>query len=239
MNLLLFIAALVISIVVVRIGAVAFNLTGLEWRIAKFQALSCFSWTGFTTRESELVLASPLRRKIATYLIVLGHAGIVAMVATFANSLRPNIYLDKFSIPFLPAMFPSRLLPWINLAVITLAVYLVFRVFSGARIGEKLTEFLRGHLIRKEIVKPAAFEELFLAPGGYGISHLEVAKGSPLAEKTLLETGLGESGVLVLTLERDNQTIATPPPDTRIIPGDRLTCFGKLQTMRKQIYSES
>lgn len=239
MNLLLFIAALVISIVVVRIGAVAFNLTGLEWRIAKFQALSCFSGTGFTTRESELVLASPLRRKIATYLIILGHAGIVAMIATFANSLRPNIYLEKFTIPFLPAVFPSRLLPWINLAVITLAVYLVFRVFSGARIGEKLTEFLRGHLVRKNIVRPAAFEELFLAPGGYGISRLEVAKSGPLADRTLRETGLEESGVLVLTLERDDRTIATPPPETRIVPGDRLACFGKLQTMRQRMYSES
>jgi len=106
MNLLLFIAALIVSVIVVRIGAVAFNLTGLEWRAAKFQALSCFSGTGFTTREAELVIASPQRRRIATYLIIFGNAGIVAMVATFANSLRPNIYLTKYTIPFLRTIFP-------------------------------------------------------------------------------------------------------------------------------------
>lgn len=59
MNLFLFIFAILISFIVVRIGAVAFELTGLEWSIAKFQALSCFTGTGFTTRESELVLMSP------------------------------------------------------------------------------------------------------------------------------------------------------------------------------------
>lgn len=48
MNLLLFIVAIGISFVVVRIGAVAFNLTGMAWSQAKFQALSCFSGTGFS-----------------------------------------------------------------------------------------------------------------------------------------------------------------------------------------------
>ena len=53
MNILLFLATLIVSVIAVRIGAVAFNLTGLEWKAAKFQALSCFTGTGFTTRESE------------------------------------------------------------------------------------------------------------------------------------------------------------------------------------------
>ena len=48
----LFILALISSFIVVRIGAIAFQLTGLEWSLAKFQALSCFSGTGFTTKEA-------------------------------------------------------------------------------------------------------------------------------------------------------------------------------------------
>ena len=49
--LVLFILALIVSFIVVRIGAIAFQLTGLEWSLAKFQALSCFSGTGFTTKD--------------------------------------------------------------------------------------------------------------------------------------------------------------------------------------------
>ena len=91
MNLILFVVALIASFIVVRIGAIAFQLTGLEWSLAKFQALSCFSGTGFTTRESELIVGHPKRRKIASMLMVLGNAGLVMLIATFANSIRPRI----------------------------------------------------------------------------------------------------------------------------------------------------
>jgi len=55
MSVMLFIVVLIASFIIVRIGAVAFQLTGLEWSLAKFQSLSCFSGTGFTTKEAELI----------------------------------------------------------------------------------------------------------------------------------------------------------------------------------------
>ena len=55
MNLAIFIIVLIVSFVIVRIGAIAFQITGLEWSLAKFQALSCFTATGFTTKEAELI----------------------------------------------------------------------------------------------------------------------------------------------------------------------------------------
>ena len=66
MNLLLFITVFVISFIIVRTGAIAFQLTGLEWSQAKFQALSCFTSTGFTTKEAELVTGDKQRRRIAS-----------------------------------------------------------------------------------------------------------------------------------------------------------------------------
>ncbi len=93
---------LIIAFIIVRIGAIAFQLTGLEWSLAKFQALSCFTATGFTTKEAELITATRQRRRIASVLIVLGHAGFVTMIATFANSLNPRGITRKIEIPFLP-----------------------------------------------------------------------------------------------------------------------------------------
>ena len=69
MNLILFIIAIVAAFIIVRIGAIAFQLTGLEWSLAKFQALSCFTSTGFTTKEAELITGNPQRRRIASILI--------------------------------------------------------------------------------------------------------------------------------------------------------------------------
>ena len=111
MNLLLFIVMISVSFIVVRIGAVAFELTGLEWSLAKFQSLSCFTGTGFTTREAELITGNPQRRRIATVLMVLGNAGLVTLIATFANSLRPNIVKPNFNVPFLDLILPTMLVP--------------------------------------------------------------------------------------------------------------------------------
>ncbi|MBN2457079.1 MAG: DUF2179 domain-containing protein [Sedimentisphaerales bacterium] len=80
MNVMLFIIVVIASFIIVRIGAIAFQLTGLEWSLAKFQSLSYFSGTGFTTREAELVTGHPQRRRIATVLIILGNAGLVRVV---------------------------------------------------------------------------------------------------------------------------------------------------------------
>ena len=130
MNILLFIITIIISFIVVRIGAIAFQLTGLEWSLAKFQSLSCFSGTGFTTKEAELVTGNPQRRHIASILMVLGNAGLVTLVATFANTLKPSIRLPEFTIPLLHMVFPASLLPWINLAIVAVSTYVIYKVAS-------------------------------------------------------------------------------------------------------------
>ena len=132
MNLILFIMILIISFIVVRIGAVAFELTGLEWSLAKFQALSCFTGTGFTTKEAEMITGHPQRRRIASILIVLGHAGLVTLIATFANSLRTDIVMSKLSIPFLHSVLPAGLRPWINLFALVIAVYATYKIFTNS-----------------------------------------------------------------------------------------------------------
>jgi hypothetical protein len=76
-----------ISFLPARVRAVALELTRLEKSKARFQALSAFTGTGFTTRESEMIVAHPQRRKIITILMVLGNAGIISVIATLVLSL--------------------------------------------------------------------------------------------------------------------------------------------------------
>lgn len=237
MNLILFISILVTSFIVVRIGAIAFQLSGLEWSLAKFQSLSCFTGTGFTTKEAELITGNPQRRRIASILIVLGHAGLVTLIATFANSLRPVTQLPKFSIPFLHLVFPSRLLPWINLTIIAVATYAIYKIFTHSKFTRKLTNTLRARMVKKDIIKPVSFEELLVATGGYGVSSIEVCKDSPVLNKSIREAGLRSLDITILAIERENQTIPNPHADTKIILGDRLICFGRLEDIRKKLYA--
>ncbi|MHC4572727.1 MAG: cation:proton antiporter regulatory subunit [Planctomycetota bacterium] len=236
MNLVLFIIVLVISFIIVRIGAIAFQLTGLEWSLAKFQALSCFTSTGFTTKEAEMIVATRQRRRIASTLIVLGHAGLVTMIATLANSLRASRVIEsRLSRPLLPFALPPFLVQMINLAIIILAVYVTYRVFTNTKFAKKLTNALRTRIVSKEIFKPVSFEELPLATGGYGIAKIEVCAGSPVLEKTLSESALRKQDVTVLAITRAGQTKPNPAAHEKIQLGDELICFGKLENIRDRI----
>ena len=234
--LILFILTLVVSFVVVRIGAIAFQLTGLEWSLAKFQALSCFSGTGFTTKEAELITGDKQRRRIASGLIVLGNAGLVIMIATLAGSLVPQeTILSKLSESFLPFDIPPYLVRWVNLSIIVVLVYVVYRVSTYEKFVRQLTSFLRKRIIKREIFKKVSFEELLLATGGYGVSRVAVCAGSPVLKKTLSRSGLREHDVAVLAIVRGEQTIPNPPNDTKILLDDELICFGRLENIRNRI----
>jgi hypothetical protein len=234
--LFLFILTLVVSFIVVRIGAIAFQLTGLEWSLAKFQALSCFTGTGFTTREAELITGNKQRRKIASVLIVLGNAGLVIMISTLASSLVPQqTIFSKLSKSFLPFAVPDDLVKWVNLGIVVVIVYLIYKIFTHEKFARKLTNFLRKKLIKKEIFKRVSFEELVLATGGYGVSRIEVSAGSPILNKMLAKSDLRKRDITVLAVVRGEQTIPNPPADTEILLGDELVCFGKLENIRNTI----
>lgn len=235
MNLLLFIMTLVVSFIAVRIGAIAFELTGLEWSLAKFQALSCFTGTGFTTKEAELITVSPQRRRIASILIVLGHAGFVTLIATFANSLRPAITMPKFTIPFVHLVFSPQLLPPINLIIIVIFAFALYKIFTNAKFAGKLSDGLKARLIKKNIIRPVSFEELLVATGEYGVSSVEICKDSPILDKTLREANLRSLDITVLVIEKKETTIPNPSADIRVVLGDKLMCFGKLEDIRKKL----
>jgi hypothetical protein len=236
MSVMLFIIVLVASFIIVRIGAIAFQLTGLEWSLAKFQALSCFTGTGFTTKEAELITGHPQRRRIATVLIVLGNAGLVTLIATVASALSAQQALwAKLSDSILPVSVPGFLVPWINLAFIVVAVYVIYRVFTNRKIVKKLTDALRQKVVKREIFKPVSFEELLLVTGGYGVSKIEVCENSPTLNKTLAESDLRRNDITVLAITRGETTIPNPPADTRMLLRDELICFGKLENIRDKV----
>ena len=236
MNLVLFILVLIVSFIIVRIGAIAFQLTGLEWSLAKFQALSCFSGTGFTTKEAELVTGNKQRRKIATVLIILGNAGFVIMIATLAGSLVPQeTILSRLSESFLPFDIRPELVKWVNLVIIIVVVYGIYRIFTHEKFVRKMTNILRKKIIKKEIFQKVSFEELLLATGGYGISRIAVSAGSPVLNKTLAKSGLREQDIMVLATVRGSETIPNPPANMKILLADELICFGKLENIRNRI----
>ena len=69
----------------------------MDREMARFQALSAFTNTGFTTLAAEQVVEHRVRRRIAMTLIVLGWAGAASVVATMIRSLYVDTALKGLS----------------------------------------------------------------------------------------------------------------------------------------------
>ncbi|MFA5554854.1 MAG: TrkA C-terminal domain-containing protein [Phycisphaerae bacterium] len=234
---LIFVFTLAVSFIVVRIGAVAFQLTGLEWSLAKFQSLSCFTGTGFTTKEAELITGIPQRRKIASILMVLGNAGLVVLIASFASTLMPketalsNLLMKRF----LPLPLADSAVVLLNRTLLAAGVIIVYKIFTNNMLTLKLTDYMRAKIVKRQFFSRVSFEELLLATGGYGVSKVTVRRESPVLNKKLSESNLRENGINVLAISRGKETLANPSAQTDIREADELVCFGKLEDIRKHL----
>jgi hypothetical protein len=235
MSVMLFVIVLAASFIVVRIGAIAFQLTGLEWSLAKFQSLSCFSGTGFTTKEAELITGDGRRRRIASVLMVLGNAGLVTLIATVASALNPeNTILGWLSKSFFPDL-PFGLVRWVNMGMIVLVIFVAYKLFTNKVFTNKLTDYLKKKVLRRDFFKPMPFEELLLMTGGYGVTRVEISKDSELIEKTLAESELRKNDITVLAIIRRDDTLPNPSAETKILKGDELFVFGNMNNIHQKM----
>ncbi len=70
---------------------------------------------------------------------------------------------------------------------------------------------------------------------GYGVAEVSVPEGSEFLGKTIQASGFTERDINVLTLYR-GKTVIPNPRATRVFEaGDRLLCYGKLESMRSLI----
>jgi len=70
---------------------------------------------------------------------------------------------------------------------------------------------------------------------GYGVAELSVPAESNFIGNTIAGTGLREQDIVVLTLHRGHMVIPNPRATRELEGGDRLLCFGKLESMRHMV----
>ena len=71
-SLIVFVLFIIVYIVISDIITIFFRLTGLTEEKARFQVISLLTNSGFTTRESESVVASKIRRRLARATMLFG-----------------------------------------------------------------------------------------------------------------------------------------------------------------------
>jgi len=208
-----------ISWVIVQVGAVMYELTGVERQAARFQSLSAFTGTGFTTREAEEVLALPIRRRITKRLMVLGYAGMASVLATVLNSIEVESVKDSA----------------INIAVIALVFTSVWYVLHHHGRLVWFTDFLRRMLMKRMTSDVVPHEELFDYSRGYGITRIEIPRGSRVVGKRLRDLDLRAHRLQILAIEesKHGEPIPVPHPDTVLYHRQHLLLYGYLAEVQE------
>lgn len=202
---------LALSMLVIRIGAIAFLMTGLSEEVAQFQALSAFSGAGFTTGEAENIVKHPARRRIASLLIRLGSVGVVSSIATLMLS-------------FVGAgqATPERLL------VLVLGIFVLLGLARSRIFNRMLTPLIERLLARYTTLDLRDYAALLHLREDYRIVEIEIGEYTWLANHTIGELNLGDEGILVLGVKRsDEDYIGAPPNELCLRPGDLLVLYGR------------
>ena len=209
--------AILISLIIVRIAAFALHLTGMEYDIAKFQALSAFTGTGFTTREAERVVRYRDRRRIITLLIILGNAGFVTVIATLVASFTQVSGYTWF---------------FIRLAIIVAAVFILYQVILRSGVGNVVARWLRKPLLRYVLRGAPPVETIFEVSGDRSVYLVRTKRKSGIVGLSVAEVGSKE-GVDILAIYRVSGVQAKPSSDEKIAPGDRILVYGDGKVLRQ------
>jgi hypothetical protein len=210
--------AIFIAVLIVRAGAMALMMTGLDRQRATFQSLSAFTGTGFTTQEAELIATHPLRRKIVSILMILGNAGIVTVIITATSSLMT---VSGSTLPVHLILFVSGL-------------FLIYRVGKSRKFVQRWERYIERKLSRNPAFEGGAAEDLLHFLEGYGLIRKTVRPDSQLVNTSLASWRFREQDIVILGIERAGKWIAAPAKhDVTIEDGDRLVLYGKIQTIRK------
>jgi hypothetical protein len=195
-----------LSLLITRIGTVAFALTGMSREAAHFQARSAFFGVGFTTTEAEQVVNHPVRRRIALWLMILGNAGIVTVLASSVLSFTNSTGAQTGE----------------RVAMLVGGVLVLLLVARSRWVDRRLSRAIVRALRRWAQLDVRDYVSLLDLAGEYDISELEVEEDDWLADRTLRELHLRDEGVVVLGLQRPGAGYAGAPDGEFEVDEDRL-----------------
>lgn len=207
------ILVLFLSLIVVRVAAVALTLTGMSREAAQFQARSAWTATGFTTSESELVVNHPVRRRIITLLMVVRSVGIVTAATTLALSF---VNVEAISEG------------WLRVGLLTVGLLALWLFARSSWIEKSMSRVITWALKRYGDLGNRDYGAMLHLAGDYAVIELKVRSEGWLANRTLADLDLADEGILVLGVSHGDGTYTgVPNGGLRLQPGDTVLLYGR------------
>jgi hypothetical protein len=215
----------IVSLLVIRISATALMMTGLSWDIASFQSYSSFFGVGFTTKEAEMVVNHPVRRRIIRNLIIAGNLGVTSGLAT----LIASVVQDE-----------KQVNPLVIVGSLVTSVIVIMLLFRIGWINKVIDYVIRRTLEGAGLVRALDYELLLRIQSGFCVSEIEILPETCLAGSMLKVTRPAEWGVLIMAIAREGKVMeGLPGPRTIVQAGDVVTAYGRENDLKKLLQKES
>ncbi|WP_282608833.1 hypothetical protein [Pelagibius sp. Alg239-R121] len=198
------------SVAIVRIASVAMRLTGLPDDVARFQSVSALTGAGFTTRESEMIVNYPVRRKILMILMVLGNLGLVSVASTFIVAF---VDADQST----DAMVTQSL-------AIAIAICLTLLVMTNKHLDRLMCHFIGLLLSKVTALGARPYQRTLQIDEGYSVAE-HVFRGS--ASVLVGELPIADFNLKLLAVRNgEDYQVKTEGGETELSAGDILVCYG-------------
>lgn len=211
---------LILLILIVEVAAIALNMTGLDMRRARFQALSAFTATGFTTKEAEDVVKDIKRRRIIMALMIIGFVTWASLVSLIINAFITS----------------HELIPVVIQAAALLLIFLIILILTRHRpFVKKFRDMVSRYLALSTTLEKKSIDEVLRLAHDYGIAEITLAEDSKNVGLSLKDSSFREKDILILAIERDNHILPAPKATDILNEGDTLICYGKLKNMQETV----
>lgn len=199
--------------VIMEISASALKLTGLDIHTARFQALSALTGTGFTTKETELIMTNRQRRRIIMFLMVLGPICFITILGSVVFSFQQDIIVNQ-------------------LMVIVLVFLIILLITRNKTIMAFFHRSVEKQLKKRRYPRRVALEQILQLSKDYGVCEVKIDKRSRYLDKQLSDTDFKEKGYVVLAIEREAGLITVPKGSDTLRDQDVLIIFGNLLSLK-------
>ncbi|MBR0130773.1 MAG: TrkA C-terminal domain-containing protein [Firmicutes bacterium] len=211
----LFTVVILLYWIISELFTILFRFTGLPSERARFQVISLLTGTGFTTRESEMVLSSKSRRRLARVTMLFGYVFYITIVSAFINVFL-SMKLNQVRNYFLGGLIPFGTL---------VLIVLLIRVPAVRSWADALLERLAGRLVNRRAANTVMLMDYI---GKDSIAAVRLYKvPEELRDVKLMDSGLKQDhGILVMIVERPGQKAEAASADTVFQDNDKITVFG-------------
>lgn len=209
---------IIIYQIIIEVFSAIFRIEGVQIDKAKFQIISIITGTGFTTSESELMLATKRRRKLTQIMILFSYIFNISIVTTIVN-----IFISYNETTLLEFE--------VGTGLTAINIILLIALNKSTKIRKFFDDIVK-HIATKHErrrINPISIYDYY---GNKVIAEITITKLNNQITKLTLEKLKKEYDIQLLVIKRGNEVISELNSKMTIEDNDILLIFGNLKKIK-------